>query len=95
MEPHIESSTVHDRGATVDFGRENMTFWTAIVVIVGIGAILEIVKHKHKVDAKKGDNPGLSADLSGKYERMEKRLANLETIMLEKEKEQKFRDIEE
>ena len=71
-----------------------MTLWTAVVAIVGIVAIMEIVKHKHKYDAHKRDDPGQQVDLEGKFESLEKRLANLETIMLEKEKERKFTDIE-
>jgi hypothetical protein len=65
-----------------------MNLWTAIVIIVALGTIGGIYKaHRH-------GNPGISDDafknVAQRLNRLEERMANLETIVLDKEKARKY-----
>ncbi len=65
-----------------------MDFWTMIVLIAAIGAISDIIKTKRNNDIKKGkrnDNE-VSQIVTG----LNKRIENLETIILEKERIRRF-----
>lgn len=65
-----------------------MSFWTAIVVIVAIGAISEIYRSRLKTGSKEIEK--FLEQLTQRVTRIEERMANMETIVLEKEKERKF-----
>ena len=66
-----------------------MQFWTAAVVIVAIVFTwLMIDSIMRNATAKKGNK--LSADAEARLDKMEKRLENLETVVLEKEKAAKY-----
>lgn len=65
-----------------------MGFWTAIVIIVAIGTFSELYRVRVKSSSK-----GLERHLERLTQRMvalEERMANIETIVLEREKERKF-----
>ena len=65
-----------------------MGLWTAIVIIVAITTFSEIYRARVRTGAK-----GLEKRLEQLITRMtriEERMANLETIVLEREKERKF-----
>lgn len=68
-----------------------MSFWTAIVIIVAIGTLSEVYRARLKANAKKSEE---SIDkISQRMTRLEDRMANLETIILEKERARKFSDL--
>ncbi len=70
-----------------------MDFWTAIVIIVAIGTFSEMVQAR----MKKG-NKELEKDMSRIGERLtgvEDRMANLETIVLERERHRAFSKLED
>ena len=65
-----------------------MNLWTAIVIIVAIGTLSEIYRSRLKAGSRK-----IEADVKSIVRRMvrlEERMGNLETIVLEKEKVSKF-----
>ncbi|WOO42875.1 hypothetical protein [Rubellicoccus peritrichatus] len=76
-----------------------MDFWTAIVIIVAISMITsmvsEIMKHrlKNQADATKKLRDELSSSVKGSVESLEKRVSNLETIIINLEKDRKFNDL--
>ncbi len=65
-----------------------MSFWTAIVIIVAIGSFAEVYRARLKTGAREVEK--LLESLTERMARIEERMANLETIVLEKEKERKF-----
>ncbi len=67
-----------------------MSFWTAIVMIVAIVFVAEIVRAtvKEKKGASKRD-----AALEAKVKALEERIASLESIAVESDREAKFRDL--
>ncbi len=65
-----------------------MGFWTAIVIIVAIGTFSEVYRVRLKAGSKEIEK--LLEQLTQRMTRIEERMANLETIVLEKEKERKF-----
>ena len=65
-----------------------MNLWTAIVIIVAIGTVSEIYRAKIRANAKESEK--YSEALSQRIARLEDRMANLETIVLEKERSKKF-----
>ena len=67
-----------------------MSFWTAIVVIVAIGVASEMYKYRVKHQAKSPKNDRLFDLQSQCIERLEERINNLETLILEQEKLRKF-----
>lgn len=73
--------------------------WTAIVIIVAISlitsAITEVSKYrlKNQADATKKLRDELSSSVKDAVEKLEKRVSNLETIIIDLEKERKFRDL--
>ncbi len=69
-----------------------MSFWTAAVIIVAIVTLSGIYRTKFKANVEKSE--GFFKDLSQRISRLEERMANLETIVLEKEKTKKFTEIE-
>ena len=68
-----------------------MNFWTAIVLIVAIGAGSAVYRARIKASSAKFEE--LFDSLSERVDRMEERMANLETILLDKEKAGKFENL--
>ena len=69
-----------------------MDFWTMIVLIVTIGAISDIIKSKKNNDTEKAKKH--NEDESQIIARLKERVANLETIILEKERNKRFTELE-
>ena len=69
-----------------------MSFWTAVVIIVAIGTISEVYRSRLKADASKSQE--VFDNIAQRVARLEDRMANLETIVLEKEKAKKFSGLE-
>ena len=68
-----------------------MSFWTAVVIIVAIGALSQIFQTKLKAAAKESK---VSVDkLSQRVDYLENRIGNLETIIVDKERIQKFSEL--
>jgi hypothetical protein len=72
-------------------GARRMSFWTAIVIIVAIGTISEIYRSRLKANSVKTEES--YQKLTQRMVSLEKRMANLETIVLEKEKSRKFSEL--
>ena len=68
-----------------------MSFWTAIVIIVAIGTVSEIYRSRLKANAGKAEES--YKKLTQRMVSLEERMANLETIVLEKEKSRKFSEL--
>ena len=68
-----------------------MNLWTMIFLVCAIGILGEMYKHRITANAK--DSVRLFEDLSKRMARQEERMANIETIVLEKEKERRFSDL--
>lgn len=68
-----------------------MNFWTAAVIIVAITTFGTLYRTRIKGGATK---PNENAEaLLQRLDRLEERMANLETIVLEKEKAKQFSDL--
>ena len=65
-----------------------MSFWTAIVVIVAIGTLSEVYRARLKANAEKSQE--FLKNLEQRMVRIEDRMANLETIVLEREKARQY-----
>lgn len=68
-----------------------MNLWTAVVIIVAIGAVSEI--YRSRISGKIKESEKFSETLLQRIARLEDRMANLETIVLEKEKSKRFSDL--
>ena len=68
-----------------------MNTMTAVVLIVAIGTIGGLYRARIRVNSQKADKD--FEDLSRRVSRMEDRIANLETLVLEKEKSKQFSDL--
>ena len=69
-----------------------MSLWTAIVCMVAIGTISEIYRAKLKANA--GESEKIFEKMAERVGRLEERMANVETIVLEKEKAKKYSGID-
>ena len=65
-----------------------MSFWTAAVIIVAMGALSKIFIARLKATEDKSE--ASAEDLAQRVARLEDRIANLETIVVDKERTQKF-----
>ena len=65
-----------------------MSFWTAAVIIVAIGALSKIFTARLKATADK--SAASTEDLAKRVARLEDRIANLETIVVDTEKTRRF-----
>jgi hypothetical protein len=63
-----------------------------IVLVVAIGTLSEIYRARLRANVEKAE--GFFEKLSERIGRLEERMANLETIVLEKEKAKKFSNLE-
>ena len=61
-----------------------MNLWTAIVVIVALGCLTRIIKERHR--SQPGQSDETMNEVLQRLDRLEKRIGNLETIVLDKEK---------
>ena len=68
-----------------------MSFWTAAVIIVAITTFGTLYRTRLKAGTKQSHE--VSESLLKRIDRLEERMANLETIMLEKEKSKQFSDL--
>lgn len=68
-----------------------MDIWTMIVILVLIGVISDIYKSRYKKDADETEKS--HENDSGLLSRLKDRVSNLETIILEKEREKRFTDL--
>lgn len=68
-----------------------MSFWTAAVIIVAIVALSAMYRERLKANAEKSEE--LFKNLAQRMERLEDRTANLETIVLDKEKTREFSEL--
>ena len=68
-----------------------MNLWTAVVIIVAIGTFSEI--YRSRISANIKESKKFSESLLHRIARLEDRMANLETIVLEKEKSKRFSDL--
>ena len=68
-----------------------MSFWTAAIIIVAIVTVGSVYQSRMKTLTKITDKS--FNDLHGRLDRLEERMANLETIVLEKEKAKQFSDL--
>jgi len=69
-----------------------MSFWTAIVIIVAIGVLSEMYKIRLKTSLKESE--GYFKNLSQCTARLEERMAHIETIILDKDRQKDFRDLD-
>lgn len=65
-----------------------MDFWLAVVLIVIIGAVSEMYRAKLKSGAEKSRK--MFEELQERMAKLEGRTANIESIILERENQQKF-----
>lgn len=68
-----------------------MSFWTAAVIIVAITTFGTL--YRTRIKARTRQSNEISESISQRIERLEERMANLETIVLEKEKAKQFSDL--
>ena len=67
-------------------------FWIAMVCMVTIGTFSEIYRAKIKANASESEK--IFEKMAQRVGRLEERMANLETIVLEKEKAKRFSGID-
>jgi hypothetical protein len=65
-----------------------MGMWSFLTIIVSIGILSEMYQARLKARADHADE--LFQQISERMARVEERMANIETIVLEKEKERRF-----
>ena len=65
-----------------------MNLWTMIVIIVAIGVVKDIIIARNKQDTNESEN--LSKNNSGTLHRLKSRIENLETIVLEEDRNRRF-----
>jgi hypothetical protein len=70
-----------------------MNMWTMIVLIVAIGTFSEL--YRHRISANVKESKKLFDSISKRVARLEERMANLETIVLEKSREKQFSDLKD
>ena len=68
-----------------------MNFWTAAAIIVAIATFGGVYRSRMKADTKITDED--FRGVLGRLDRLEERMANLETLVLEKEKAKQFSDL--
>jgi hypothetical protein len=72
-----------------------MSFWTAIVIIVAIGAASEMYKYRVKLNARSPKDNRSEELLASSVGQLEKRVSNLETLIIEHDKLRKFDNLAE
>ncbi|MBB6481614.1 hypothetical protein [Spirochaeta isovalerica] len=69
----------------------NMSLWAMIVLVVLIGAISEMYRARLKNNNKEADK--LRDEMAERMSRLEERMANVETILFEKEKADRYNNL--
>lgn len=72
---------------------EYMDFWTAIVIIVLIGSVSGVIKSRNDKKQSSSDESQQQA-AAEKIKTLEKRIANIESIVFELEKDRSFSQLE-
>lgn len=67
-----------------------MDFWLAIVIIVVVGSITGVIKHKYEHGQQSTDADETINELTRRLDAHEERIRNLESIIVTMEKERKF-----
>ena len=70
-----------------------MNLWTMIVLVTAIGIFGEM--YKHRISANIKESKEFFDDAIKRIARLEERMANIETIVLEKVKEKRFSGLHE
>ena len=70
-----------------------MDFWTAIVIIVAIGVVSEMYGMRLKTAAKKAGHQEAIEALTDRITRLESRMANIESLVIEQEKYKAFDEL--
>ena len=65
-----------------------MSFWTAVVIIVALGVASEMYRARLKASSQESEKH--TKALEERMAQIEKRMANLETIVLKRENEEKW-----
>ncbi len=65
-----------------------MSFWTAVVIIVALGTFSGVYTARLKAHSKRSNED--YDDFANRLARLEDRMANLETIVLEKERSREY-----
>ena len=68
-----------------------MNLWTAAVVIVAIVAASRVIRSRNLYGSNRSEKA--FGEISERITGLEKRMANIETIVLDREKEKKFSDL--
>lgn len=68
-----------------------MDFWFAIVIIVALGTISSM--YFAKLNAQKESGDRVSNDMEARVADIEKRISNIESVLIELKKEQRFNDL--
>jgi hypothetical protein len=69
-----------------------MSFWTAIVVIVIIGCVSGM--YQTRLRARDWHTSDIAGEMEKRLERLELRMSNIETIILDKEKADRFNNLD-
>ena len=69
-----------------------MNLWTMIVLVTAIGIVGEM--YKHRISANREESKKVFDELTKRVARLEERMANIETIVLEKAREKRFSDLD-
>ncbi len=67
-----------------------MSFWTMIAVVVALGVVSEMYRARLKANQKMQNHTADFEQLAQSLQKLEERMANLETIVLEGEKHRRF-----
>lgn len=68
-----------------------MDFWFAIVIIVALGTISSMYFAKLNSQKESGDR--VSNDMEARVADIEKRISNIESVLIELKKEQRFNEL--
>lgn len=69
-----------------------MSLWTMIAIIVALGVISEMYRARLKAQTTWAQMKDQEENILSRLDRMEERLRNLETLVLENEKDRAFHD---
>lgn len=69
----------------------NIGLWTGIVLIVAIGAVSEMYRARVKSSSKEAEK--LFDEITERMTKIEERMANVETILFEKEKADRYKNL--
>lgn len=71
-----------------------MDLWTAIVIIVLIGSVSGVIKSRNDRKNHEGDESRQQKAADEQIKALEKRIANIESIIFELEKDRSFSQLE-